>query len=438
MTTTTPVLEIPPKLDQPSTVFRSTVARGLLAKENFQPVDRAGGKYTAGLIRGFAVITVGEALGHGMWIDDVFLGQVSEAINAEKLGVKSRFAHPELSGDGMGKMMAKTFGAEVVDERVYADNHFLKSSHRTPDGDLGGYVMDLAEEAPDAFGASIAFMPDYGAEMKFVAMHSDERGNFKSPDKRNTENYMHARLAELIAVDIVDEPAANPDGMFHRGSFDLLENGTAILDYAFGVTDQTPGVQFGVDPSRLKGFVARWAGDRGFELKVKEEIMPAPAVAPETTVPVVETAAESKVVETAVLAKPAEVKPEMFTAEQVAEREKLACQKAGDAALSAARDGLKQFTSLFGAENGSKWFQDGVSMEDAKDKHIAALTAANKDLATKVSAATGGLGEQVPLSGTSAPATSAEDEKRKQLELQLGPNIAKIAMAMKVPEPSRN
>lgn len=262
-------------------IFRAPVAIGLTSDA---PIDRTGGKFKAGLIRGASMITRGDALGHGMFIDAVMLQQVADAINAaDEFGIKSRFAHPDMSGDGIGKMTAKAFNAQVVGDQVIGDLHMLQSAKRTPDGDLAGYVMDLAQEAPDAFGTSIAFQVDRLAMDEFLQANmqeidvTDSQGNpakrrvFRSPDPLNKKNQPHVRLKKLKAVDVVDEPAANPNGLFHSGPFDLLQQGDAALEYAFGLTDQAPDLTaLGIDATRLRGFVARFATSRGitFERQV--------------------------------------------------------------------------------------------------------------------------------------------------------------------------
>ena len=212
-------------------------------------VDREMG---AGVIHGMSVVTRGEALGHMAWIDSEFLDAVASSAD-----VKSRFTHPGLSSDGLGTVLGRMRGLGKNGDLVRGDLHFVASAHRTPDGDLATYVMDFAEESPDLAGLSIVFERDIGAEQRFAAEHTDEEGYFKSPDEDNIHNYGHFRLAKLVAIDVVDDPAANPDGMFSsgHGTLEAIESG---LEYALGLREEAPeAVMLGVDPYRAREF---WQG----------------------------------------------------------------------------------------------------------------------------------------------------------------------------------
>lgn len=258
-------LNLQPLIDKPR-LFRARIGRGVKAG-----VDRGGGDYGAGLIRGAAIITRGEALGHYMWVDDVMVRQAADAVNAATAGVKSRFAHPGLSGDGLGKALGRFRDATVDGEIARGDLHLYESAHETPDGDLAKYVMDMAVEDPEAFGTSIAFEPDIGAEDKFMAEHEDKDGRFKSPDGDNKGDYPHARIAELGAVDMVDDPAANPEGLFHRGD-EVSYAADALVAYALGLEDECPASAFGIHPDRVRGFVQRYLASRGLDIVSDFEI----------------------------------------------------------------------------------------------------------------------------------------------------------------------
>lgn len=246
--------------------FRALPTKGSEAK-----VDRTGGAYGAGLIRGVSVMTRGEALGHGMWCDDVLLEQVKEHINRPNKGTKSRFTHPSLSGDGLGKYVGRFKDAEVVGDQVIADQHFAISGHQTPDGNLASYLMDLAEEDSESYGMSIVFEIDSEAQEGFSRDHVDDRGRFESPDPDNVNNYPHVRLKTLRAIDAVDEPAANPNGLFHREQ-NIAQEASSVAEYALGLTEATPELKsLGVDPDRTREFVTRFLNANQLEIRKMSE-----------------------------------------------------------------------------------------------------------------------------------------------------------------------
>lgn len=235
-------------------------------------IERDGGMYDAGLIRGAAVITVGEALGHGFWIDQEFVDSVATQLNRQQSGSKVRFTHPDMSGDGLGKHLGKMKDAEVDGRTVRADLHFTETSHDTPDGDLATYVMNLADESPEDFGLSIVFERDRGAMDRHRSKYTDKGGNFKSPDPANANNLPHVRLAVLHGVDVVDEPAANPSGMFHRGPITEFE---AVAEYALGLRDDAPECHtFNIHPDRVKSFLNKFLERNGLEIVQRQHSAP--------------------------------------------------------------------------------------------------------------------------------------------------------------------
>lgn len=263
-------------LREKSRYLRTSLAYGL-SPEAPQPVQREGGDYRQGIIRGFAVATRGEAIGHNQWLDTTFLAQVSDALNQAPRGVKSRFTHPGLSGDGLGKHLGRTRGGSLDGEIARGDLHFASASRRSPEGhDYASYLMDLAVEDPASFGTSIVFEHDVEAETAFMLAHGgrlevDLAGfetivGFKSPDPDNVHNFPHVRLKKLMAVDPVGDPAANPSGLFSAEQSVAVE-AEALAAYALGLTDQPPAVsQFGVHPERVRPFVQRFLDRRGLSI----------------------------------------------------------------------------------------------------------------------------------------------------------------------------
>ena len=265
-------------LERPSKRLRSNIARGLASRN---AVDTRGGDQEAGIIRGMAIITRGEALGHFGWIDAVFLRQVHDAIKSHPNGIKARFTHPGLSGDGLGKYTGRVVNPSIDGDVVRGDLHFSPTAHETPDGDLARYLMDLAADDPEAFGNSIAFDFDGDAERDFEQQHGggeqeDEKGNrywgnFESPDPRNVSNLPHFRLGKLHAVDAVDDPAANPSGLFHRGDQVALE-AEKLAAYALGLSTDAPALVAleTADPDRVRGFIQRFLARHALALTDSE------------------------------------------------------------------------------------------------------------------------------------------------------------------------
>ncbi len=290
-----------------------------------------------------------------MWIDGEFLDQTTDAINATgSIGVKSHFTHPDASGDGLSSFLGRHKDARREGDRVLADLHLAKTSHNTPDGDLAGYVMDRAIEDPTSFGQSISFIHDQEAEDAFHLEHGGvwtrdawsgveyvDLTHFESPDPLNTGNLPHARLQQLRAVDVVDDPAANPDGLFHSGKRATAREAEQLLTYALGLSAERPELgQLDIDPDRVAGFVDRFLARNSLRLQKLQDRIQEPEDMEKDTNP----------------AEPATDPTPQPTREDFAAE-------------------LSKFTTRFGAENGAKWFSENKSWPEALEAHCDALTA---------------------------------------------------------------
>jgi hypothetical protein len=270
-------------LAEPARFLRASVAHGIEPATDEAAIEREGGNFSAGLIRRASLVSRGEALGHGYWIDDEFVASVADAGQQNAQGVKARFTHPSLSGDGLGSFLGRFSATELADDgrKAMADLHFSKAAHSAPDGDLAAYVMDLAESDPLAFGVSIVFQPDRQAEIDFALAHGakwaeDELGryidygDFHSPDPENAKHLPHARLKRLHGADVVDEPAANPDGLFQREQ-SIAKEADAVMAYALGLAEAAPATTaFSIHPDRIKAFADRFLEAHGLEITQKQ------------------------------------------------------------------------------------------------------------------------------------------------------------------------
>jgi hypothetical protein len=152
-------------------------------------------------------------------------------------GLKSRFAHPSLSNDGIGKFLGrakKPRMAKTADgiAAVRADLHLDPTSlNPSPAGGtpLGEYVMDLAESDPGAFSSSLALQTEKETRLdKSGRPKLDDEGHELPPLWRPTV---------LHASDVVDEGAA-VDSFLSAETIDglpdaVVRQGAELLDRQF-------------------------------------------------------------------------------------------------------------------------------------------------------------------------------------------------------------
>lgn len=434
-------------LAKPPRRLRAKPSRGLRGGQT--AIDRAGGDYGAGLIRGAALCTSGEAIGHDMWLDGEFLQQVVDGLAAKPGGVKCHFAHPSLSGDGLGTFLGRAKNAVLDGQVVRADVHLSATAHNSPDGDLAGYVLDLAQEDPAAFGVSIVYYVDVGAEDRFVAEHEDEEGEFVSPDPQNGDNLPHARLAELLAADVVDDPAANPDGLFHRHQ-QAATDADALLSYALGLSAQKPSLTtFAVDPDRAAQFVQRFLDAHHLTILEKSAMekcekcgadMPPDAtkcptcgafVSQQSTAPKTPAAphagpSDPPPVETLPPADPVETDPPAVPAEPPA--------APPVASQSAAKTG-QNFLDAFG-DRGGVWFAQGKTWDESQAAYAAELKAENESLRARIAGVEFGQSNGV----SALPAEDSPQDNQAHVAAafagRLPENVARFAAGIQLP--SRN
>jgi hypothetical protein len=147
-------------------------------------VDRVNG-----VIKGVSLITSGvQARGHDLEVDETTLTQML-ACAVEKGQVPVKLNHQS----GVENVCGYINTFRIDGNKLLGDWHLLKS-HKETDA-----MLEKAERMPSCFGLSGAFM---GNPEKVKA-------TTKGGKVRNL-----ARCTELLAVDCVTQPAANPDGLF--------------------------------------------------------------------------------------------------------------------------------------------------------------------------------------------------------------------------------
>ena len=138
---------------------------------------------SGGVVKGVSILTGGvEAIGHGIHTDATTLKQLLSVASKFKDGVKVRAGHVS----GVDRIIGMVRNFRIDGNHVRGDLHLLRSHPAY------SHTMEVIQTQPGNIGLSISFSgtPEEIGGKKFV------------------------RVDDLLAVDLVDFPAANPGGMF--------------------------------------------------------------------------------------------------------------------------------------------------------------------------------------------------------------------------------
>lgn len=211
-----------------------------------------------GTIENVAILTKGEAIGHGFIVDDKMLEQAmtllrsngdtaSHLTHDHKLGV----ADPILTiVGGIAGGTVRIDSGSVRGTLKLGD--FAAHSPAGNGGDIREYLLGLAEERPQDFGLSITFAK---ADYEQLGRNSLPAG----------------RIKKLFTVDFVGTPGANPNGLLSAKDSDqtvvetlvakgYLRAGATIGDaviFLKGMAAQQECDSI-VTPAYIKGFVTEY------------------------------------------------------------------------------------------------------------------------------------------------------------------------------------
>lgn len=177
---------------------------------------------TSGILKDVVIINKGLDK-NGDRIDDTFIKQIVEQGNAQAMGVKSRFGHPNMCDTTLGSFIGRYKNFRESSTGAIADLHLDETSKISPMGNLFDYVVNMSAKNDDMFGNSIAFVEDE-PEMKDDVIDGK---NVRVP---------FIRCKNFLASDLVDSPAAT-ESLFK--SKDIQKNFAAI---ATSFLDENPEV----------------------------------------------------------------------------------------------------------------------------------------------------------------------------------------------------
>ncbi len=207
-----------------------------------------------GVIRGFVMAQLGyfKSEGRGQFTDES-LNKIVGLAAQKSAGLRSRFTHPSLSSDGLGSYLGRAKGAYRDGDKVRGDLHLDPTSFDTPQGNLGDYVLRLAESDPEAMSSSLVLKTD----QQYVL---DEKGRPKL-DANGNEIPPIWLPTELLASDIVDTGDA-VDGLLSAGvQADKLPDGLVRLASA-GLDKLFAGCTREVVQARIEAYAAKYLDNR--------------------------------------------------------------------------------------------------------------------------------------------------------------------------------
>ena len=204
-----------------------------MAKETLKPTNRwfksERVTFTAsninaenGVLSGVIMCQVGEALGHGVHLEQSFIEDgIKRAKKNFKKGMKARFGHPSMSNETLGSEMGRFKNFRVDDDKMVADLHLFDSANLSPTHPgMKDWMISQAAEDPEAIMCSIVFKPlyeyQYDDNNKRVNIwYCDQKGNWSRCRNQNGEvtyynpnKELYVQMDEIYFCDIVDQGAA--------------------------------------------------------------------------------------------------------------------------------------------------------------------------------------------------------------------------------------
>jgi len=132
---------------------------------------------------GVSILEVGEAKGHDLFVDKVSLQTALNLMSKAKNGVKVKMNH----GSGLDAVVGFARNPRIEGDKLIADLRLLRNSPHY------GLIKEMASEAPDQFGVSLAFVNE--------------------SETINGKDYI--RPQSIASADLVSSPAAT-NGLFEE------------------------------------------------------------------------------------------------------------------------------------------------------------------------------------------------------------------------------
>jgi hypothetical protein len=162
----------------------------------------------SGTMSGVALISVGAALGHGLFVDQDSIDGIMEILEDERLPayITHRGA---LFEDRLTREIGMFDNFRIEGDRLLADFQAF-DSFREDDSRKFNRLFEMAEKMPERFGLSIVFTAD-----SVWATPEGDVDTLEKPEDAIFE-FPSIRVEEVSSADFVDSPAANERGLFSK------------------------------------------------------------------------------------------------------------------------------------------------------------------------------------------------------------------------------
>jgi len=166
--------------DQAISDFPDETQRAAVAYRTYRDEDEEMAELELG---GVSILEVGEAKGHDLFVDKKSLESALGIMKAAKNGVKVKMNH----GSGLDAVVGFARNPRIEGDKLVADLRLLRNSPHY------GLIKEMAAEAPDQFGVSLAFVNE--------------------SETINGKDYI--RPQSIASADLVSSPAAT-NGLFEE------------------------------------------------------------------------------------------------------------------------------------------------------------------------------------------------------------------------------
>lgn len=240
--------------------FRSMPARTYQPRINRQALT----------INDVVAMQTGDAIGHGRTADVKTLRLMAELGNA-KGRVNGRFGHPAMSANAMGKRVMNARNFRVVGDKLLQDVQLDPFAQNSPAfaRDPIPYLLDRVEHDPANIGMSVVITSDAVWKME----DGEEKSIYDKGMRKRPEGAVNKkpllRPYKFHFVDVVDEGALTPNGMF--GAYSNNESDFALL--AFQAIDEWRerfGIELEEMPAKIEALTRTYISLRHEELSMTE------------------------------------------------------------------------------------------------------------------------------------------------------------------------